>query len=132
MKEAEEMYERYMKPGSEYQFRLLIVLKESGEPIGTIGFYNYVNFHMRATIGYDLLREYWGNGYMTEAVNAMIDYGFKRLGLIRIEATVDPENKASVRVLERAGFELEGHMRKRYLYKDRFHDELMFGIVKEE
>jgi ribosomal-protein-alanine N-acetyltransferase len=132
MNEAEEMYERFLKPGSENQFRLLILLKKSKEPIGTIGFYNYVNFHMRATIGYDLLKEYWGNGYMTEAVRAMINYGFEELGLMRIEATVEPENKASVRVLERAGFQLEGRMRKRYLYKDRFHDELFFGIIKEE
>ena len=57
MKEAEVMYERFLKPGSENQLRLLITLKESGEPIATIGFYNYVNFHMRATIGYDLLKE---------------------------------------------------------------------------
>ena len=87
---------------------------------------------MRATIGYDLLKEYWGNGYMTEAVKAMINYGFEELGLMRIEATVEPANTASVRVLERAGFQLEGKLRKRYLYKDRFHDELVFGIIKEE
>ncbi len=131
-KEAEEMYENFMKSGSEYHFRLMIELKENDKPIGTIGFYNYVNFHMRADLGYDPLKEYWGNGYMTEAVKALIDYGFERLGLIRIEATVDPENKASIRVLERTGFQLEGTMRKRYLYKDRFHDELIYGILKEK
>jgi ribosomal-protein-alanine N-acetyltransferase len=132
MKDAEKMYERYLKPGSETHFRLVIELSETGESIGTIGFYNYTSLHMRAEMGYDLLKEYWGQGYMSEAVRGMINYGFDQLGLIRIEATVDPENKASVRVLERTGFQLEGTMRKRYFYKDKWHDELFFGLVKEE
>lgn len=131
-KEAEEMYERYMKPSSETHFRLIIELQETGEPIGTIGFYNYTNFHMRAQIGYDLLKEYWGQGYVSEAVLGVINYGFEEVGLIRIEATVDPENKASIRVLEKTGFKHEGTMRKRYLYKDKLHDELWYGIIKDE
>jgi ribosomal-protein-alanine N-acetyltransferase len=132
MKDAEKMYERYLKPGSETNFRLVIELSETGESIGTIGFYNYTNLHMRAEMGYDLLKEYWRQGYMSEAVRGMINYGFDQLGLIRIEATVDPENKATVRVLERTGFQLEGTMSKRYFYKDKWHDELFFGLVKEE
>lgn len=132
LKDAEEMYERYLKPGSETHFRLIIGLLGTGEPIGTIGLYKYTSQHMRAEMGYDLLKEHWGQGYMSEAVRGIINYGFVQLGLIRIEATVDPENKASIRVLEKTGFQLEGNMRKRYFYKDKWHDKLFFGLVKEE
>ena len=129
MKEAEELYEKFIKPGSENHFRLLIKLKENGEPIGTIGLYNFTIIHMRAELGYDLLKEYWGNEYMTEAVKALIDYGFGRLGLVRIEASVDSENVASIMVLERTGFQLEGNMRERNFYKGKFHDERFYGLL---
>jgi RimJ/RimL family protein N-acetyltransferase len=129
--EAMEMYEGYLKPGFESHFRVIIEKKDTETPIGTIGFYKYSETHKRAEMGYDLLKEYWGNGYVTEAVRAISDYGFNDLGLIRIEATVDPENSRSIRVLERTGFKHEGTLLKRYYYRGSFHDELYYGIIKE-
>ena len=130
-KEAEEMYEHYMKPGSETHFRLLIELNRTTEPIGTIGLYKYNSDHRRAEIGYDLLKEHWGQGYMSEAVQSIIMYGLEELGLIRIEATVDPENTGSIKVLERNGFKHEGTLVKRYHYKGKWRDEYYYGLVKE-
>ncbi|RLI02029.1 N-acetyltransferase [Candidatus Bathyarchaeota archaeon] len=131
LKEAKEMYVRYMKPGSDTHFRVIIELTSTTEPIGTIGFYNYITDYRRAEMGYDLLKEYWGQGYMSEAVQAIIKYGFEELGLVRIEATVDPENIRSIKVLERNGFKHEGTLRKRYYYSGKWRDELFYGLIKE-
>ena len=129
--EAVEMYESYLKPGFDDHFRVIIENKDTGTPMGTIGLYKYSENHRRAEMGYDLLKEYWGNGYISEAVRAITNYGFNDLGLIRIEATVDQENSRSIRVLERAGFKHEGTLLKRYYYRGRFHNELYYGIIKE-
>ena len=129
--EAREMYESYLRPGFENHFRVIIEDKETGTFMGTIGLYKYTSAHKRAEIGYDLLKDYWGNGYITESVRAIINYGFNDLGLIRIEATVDPENSRSIRVLERTGFKHEGTLLKKYYYNESFHDELVYGLIKE-
>ena len=127
--ESMEMYEKFMKPGGEGRFR--VIIERLGTPIGTIGMYGYSKEHKRAEMGYDLMREHWGNRYMTEAVEALVSYGFDTLGLERIEATVDPENGASIRILEKNGFKHEGTLRKRFHYKGGWHDELCYGRLKD-
>ena len=63
-------------------------------------------------IGYWLARPYWNKGIITIVVKKLCDIGFNNWGLKRIEATVFIHNDASCRVLEKAGFELEGIFRK--------------------
>jgi ribosomal-protein-alanine N-acetyltransferase len=130
--EAIDLYDKFMKPGSPTHFRLGVELKETQELVGTLGFYAYNKEHKRAEMGFDLLKSHWGKGIMTEAVRALIRYGFEEMELNRIEATVDPENIRSIRLLERMGFMKEGRLRKRHFYKVRYHDELVFGILKED
>ena len=129
--EAAEMYENYLKPDFDDHFRVIIEKKDTGIPMGTIGLYKYSENHKRAEIGYDLLKEYWGNGYISEAVRAITNFGFNDLGLVRVEATVDPENTRSIHVLKRTGFKHEGTLKKKYYYKGAYHDELVFGLIKE-
>jgi ribosomal-protein-alanine N-acetyltransferase len=130
--DAEQMYKTYLKPGFPNHFRVVIELKETDEPVGTIGLYYYTKENRRAEMGYDMLKEHWGMGLMTEAVEEILRYGFEELDLNRIEATTDSENAASNRVLERAGFTLEGRLRERDIYKDNIHDELFFGLLARE
>ncbi|TKI91645.1 GNAT family N-acetyltransferase, partial [Bacillus wiedmannii] len=68
--------------------------------------------HKRAEIGYELDDTYWGQGYATEALQAILTYGFETLQLIRIAAVVYVENKASQKLLSKAGFQEEGLLRK--------------------
>lgn len=70
-----------------------------------------------AHIGYWIDRFYAGRGYVTEAVKVMTAFGFEELGLHRIEISMRPENAASIRVAEKAGFSFEGE-RKRYIHID--------------
>ena len=93
-------------------FRWGIEKKGTGQLIGTCGFHLINNHHKRAEIGYELDDTYWGQGYASEALQAILAYGFETLQLIRIAAVVYVENKASQKLLSKAGFQEEGLLRK--------------------
>lgn len=80
--------------------------KRSGELVGTSGYHCWVTEpERRAEIGFDLSKAYWGFGYMTEALKPVLAYGFGPMNLERIEATVEPGNARSRRLLEKLGFQ---------------------------
>ncbi|WP_404468927.1 GNAT family N-acetyltransferase [Sutcliffiella horikoshii] len=85
-----------------------------------------------AEIGYYFGPEYWGNGYAVETVNALLEFGFTDLGLHRIFAKCDFENIGSINVLSKAGFRLEGELKKESKIKGEWRDSLLFAILEEE
>lgn len=101
------------------------------ELIGGIGVHIQDDVHRRsAEIGYWLGETFWGRGIATRAVDAMTDYAFATYPIVRIYAHVFEGNPASARVLEKAGYECEGRLRKS-VYKDgRLLDQLVYGIVR--
>jgi [ribosomal protein S5]-alanine N-acetyltransferase len=74
----------------------------------------------------------WGKGYATESCKAIVDYGFATLHLNRIEASVDPENMASVAVLEKLGMQPEGLLRERVICNGQQRDRTMYGLLKKD
>ncbi|MBB6453180.1 ribosomal-protein-alanine N-acetyltransferase [Salirhabdus euzebyi] len=95
-----------------------IYTKEESVFIGTCGFH-YIresNGSLSAEIGYDLSKTFWGNGYMIEAVKAMNEFGFKEMGLSLIDATVEPNNEKSIKLLEKLGFTKEEEIKDGLLY----------------
>ena len=80
-----------------------IFLKESDQPIGTVGFIQWDREARRGEIGFILMNTYTGKGYMTEACRAALDFGFRGMGLEGVEAKSFPNNAASLRVLEKIG-----------------------------
>ncbi len=86
---------------------LAIELRDSGALIGCIGFERDAD-EGEASIGYWIGRPYWGQGYATEAIGALVGLAFGRLGLHRLTASVVPENHASARTLGKAGFRAAG------------------------
>ncbi|WP_235074858.1 GNAT family N-acetyltransferase [Paenibacillus alvei] len=109
-----------------------IYCKQSERLIGTCGFGNWNQQHARAEIGYALSRSCWGHGLMTEVVNKVIRYGFTSMKLVRIEARCYPDNTASIRVLEKCGFQQEGVLRKHIFAKGRYEDVHLFSIINED
>ena len=101
--------------------------KITGNLIGTCGFHCWEKEEDScAEIGYDLEKQCWGKGIMREVLSVVIDYGFRKMELNRIEATVDPENHRSRALLERLGFLREKELRKNLicyyiLAKDRIY-----------
>lgn len=109
-----------------------ITLKPENRCIGYCGFYAYASLFKRAEIGYALCQEFWGKGIVPEACQALVEYGFKELGLERIEATVYPENKGSVRVLEKLGMKLEGVLRNHVIREGRCRNRLIYSLLRNE
>lgn len=100
--------------------------------IGTVTLYNLSFDNRRAEMGYALGRAHWGNGYMHEALQTLLGYAFGVLDLHRIEADVDPRNGASIRTLERLGFQREGYLRERWQVDGEIQDALFYGLLRHE
>ncbi|MCK4299633.1 MAG: GNAT family N-acetyltransferase [Planctomycetes bacterium] len=123
---------RASKDRPRLSFTLALTLREGGDVIGCCSLVVSSAEHREGHIGYSLIQQYWGQGYATEAGRLLVKFGFQRLGLHRIFATCDPENRASARVLEKAGMQLEGRMRSHRFVKGRWRDSLLYAILEEE
>jgi len=109
-----------------------IALRDSGKVIGTIGFMWVQMDNRSAEVGYSLSRKYWNQGYMSEALQAIVDFGFTRLNLNRIEAQHECDNPASGHVMLHAGMQHEGTLRQRIYNKGRFVDVDLYAIVRSD
>jgi ribosomal-protein-alanine N-acetyltransferase len=110
-----------------------ITCKDDRLVIGSCGYYGFHTWHMRASIGYELAHPFWRQGIMTEALSAIIDLGFKEMGLNRIDAVVMPENVASIKLLEKLGFCNEGLLREYENWGSKgFADLCMLSLLRRE
>ena len=107
-----------------------IVLKENQHFMGRIQMQSD-EVH-RAGVGYQLGKQYWGNGYATEALRAVIAYLFEQTTVNRIDAATWSENTASARVLEKAGMCFEGLARQRRFAKGALRDIKFYAILRED
>jgi RimJ/RimL family protein N-acetyltransferase len=129
--QAEESIKSTMaarEDGSEARFG--IELLATGELIGNAGLHHFFAQNRRCDIGYALASKYWGQGYVTEALRALIRHGFDALDLNRIEADIDPRNIGSARVLEKLGFRKEGYMPERWFVFGEFADTVNYGLLR--
>jgi len=116
---------------SPFQFKTFIVEKKDGSKIGYIPHYNsYLGTGKLLEIGYAIAPSERGKGYCTEAVQLMVDYLFLSMDVSRVQATISIKNKASERVLEKAGFTREGTIRKTSRGARR--DAYLYSILREE
>ncbi len=88
--------------------------------------------HRSAEIGFTLSSEHWGNGYATDAVDALLNALFTDLPITRVEGLVHPDNVASAMVLERTGFVYEGQKRLSYWVGDDNSDDRIYGLTRED
>jgi [ribosomal protein S5]-alanine N-acetyltransferase len=109
---------------------LAIILDECNKIIGTFGFIDYSKYNNRAEIAFELLEDYHKKAYMTEAITALLEYGFNELELNRVEAFVYPSNLASQKLLEKLGFEKEGLLKKRSFQRGQYRDMIAYGLLK--
>lgn len=109
-----------------------ITLKGNSKLLGIIGHYRIKPEHYRSEIGYMLLPDYQGKGIITEAIKAVVAYGFDQMKLHSIEAIIDPANTASAMVLEKNGFVKEAHLRENECYNGKFLDTVIYGLLESE
>jgi RimJ/RimL family protein N-acetyltransferase len=118
------------KPRTNYE--LAITIKATGELVGGCGINLTRPVRKEGVIGYCLNKAHWGKGYGTEAARALLGFGFARLALHRIFALCDPQNIGSNRVLEKAGMTLEGRLREDSPVRGKWHDTMIYAILKRE
>ena len=127
-----EWYERIRK-AKEREKVFSIVENSTSALVGFIGLHKINHRNGHAELGYFLGKEHWGKGYGSEAVKLALDYAFRWLNLRKVYARVCEPNVASIRVLEKNGFELVGRLRKHHHVPGYgFVDELIFERFREE
>lgn len=112
---------------------LAFAITIDNKAIGSIGAFRQKNIHRHtAEIGYYIAKEYWGKGLMTEAVKQICSYIFDKSNIVRIYAEPFSYNKASCRVLEKAGFLYEGTLRSNAIKNGKTIDMLMYSRLKTD
>jgi len=115
------------------QKRFQIEEKATGGIVGSCDFHNYYFLHNRAELGYGLTtEEAKQKGFITEAVKAIIKYGFEQMGLNRIEAFAGKWNIPSLKILKGAGFKEEGVLRSHFLKNGVYEDSVCFSLLRDE
>ena len=103
-----------------------------GAMVGDCAFYLSANDPRQGEIGMTLARAHQGQGFATEAVARLLDYLFGELDLHRVRANCDPENTASIRLLERIGMRHEGRWVQSLWFKGRWADEDWYAMLRQE
>lgn len=127
---------KYQNGYASYNRSFLLFLlseKTSNTIIGRCGLHNWNKEHNRAEIGYNMLDEnFKEQGFMTEAVRAIIDYGFNTLKLHRLEALVGSNNAPSLKIIENNHFIKEGLLRQHFYVADKYEDSVVFSLLRNE
>jgi len=108
-----------------------VTQKENDKCIGIMGFYRTQPEHFRTELGYMILPEHWGKGYVTEAVKTLLNFAFNTLNFHSIEAVIDARHTASERVLKKVGFEKEAHFKENFYYNNEFTDTKIYSLLKQ-
>lgn len=113
-------------------FEFGIELRENKKLIGTIHL-SEINYKNKdANIGFWLSKKYWGKGLAKEALNLILNFGFKKLKLKRIQARVLHKNIRARNLLKSSGFKLEERLRKKTFFKNKWYDDLIYGLLREK
>src|SRR3954451_12216810 len=113
-------------------YDLAVVLRAEDRLVGRCGIGMSDEDGRQAMLWYTLHRDYWGRGYTTEAARALVEFGFRELGLHRVWADCDPANVGSYRVMEKLGMRREAHLRENYWIKGGWTDSLIYAILARE
>lgn len=98
--------------------------------IGSAGLHRWNREAHYAEISCDVAHPYWGHGYGQEAMQRILDFGWNRMKLNRIEASVVTGNNRSIHVMEKLGFKQEGTLRQRLLKGGKYYDVHIFGLLR--
>ena len=129
--ELEKFYER--AAGSPDQIILAIIDNETDQHIGNVKIGPISWVHRKATLGILVgEKQLWRRGIGIEATRLMVEYGFFRLNLRRIELGVYAEHEAAVRCYERVGFQVEGTSRKALFHEGEYKDHLHMGLLRTD
>lgn len=133
MDEVNALIDKYIgRSQSGYYYRWAVILKETGECIGQIAYFLVDGNNDFAEIEYCIGAAFQGRGYATEATKAVIDYGFDRIGLNKVQICVRPSNTGSRKVIEKCGLNEDGILREFFFRDGGYEDRMYFSILRSE
>ena len=112
------------------QLRLIIESAESAQTVGMIDLFDFDAFHQRGGVGIIIHQDYRQRGYAFDALNSFAEYCFSNLALKQLYANISESNKASIRLFEKAGFDLIGIKKAWRKTKDGFEDERLYQRLR--
>lgn len=124
--------ENFLKKYAKLKSSKIFAIEYNGVYVGNIGLHKGTDVYRKsAEIGYFLGEPFWNLGIMTTAVNIICDYGFKKMDIVRIHAGIFEFNTASMRVLEKCGFEKEAVLKKAIIKNGLIYDEIRYAKIIE-
>jgi len=133
MAQAEEMLATAARDYADGSgLRYGIVVRATSELVGVASLFAFNRDSRRCELGYVLGSRHWRQGFVGEALVAVLGHAFGALGMNRIEADIDPRNSASGRVLDKLGFRQEGFMPERWIVAGETADTAFFGLLRRD
>ena len=131
MNNTRAFVEEKIREARQQEFLLMMIHNEQGKLVGMAQIKNFERFVKKCEVSYFIDKEHTNQGHASRAIQELVQYTFSRMDMEKIYCRIDPDNKASIRVAEKAGFELEGRLRKEFKTGDgEIIDVLYYGIVK--
>ncbi len=113
-------------------FQFVIIDKETQKIVGDLGIHFIDSENKQAEIGCTLNKDLQNKGFATESVKKVIDYLFNKLNKHRIFTSIDPDNKNSIRLVERIGFRKEAHFIESLLINGKWVDDLIYALIEKD
>ncbi len=127
--EEEQWYEGYIKNNKDKIFAIEV----EGEHIGNIGLHGIDWVNRKAELGIMIgEKEYWGEGYGTDAITTLLRYAFTRMNLHRVQLRVFEYNERAIRCYKKCGFTEEGVMRDDRFKDGMYHNTIFMSILRSE
>ncbi len=126
--EADELINFYFQPEPRMQHRWILNLKSNSAKIGTCGFHCWDKNKDCVEIGYDLQKEYWGQGLMMEALKAILDFAKSEMMVRQVYAHIFVDNTKSIRLVERLGFTYNGET-KNYQFRNEQYLHYIYSLI---
>jgi RimJ/RimL family protein N-acetyltransferase len=113
-------------------FQFVIIEKETQKIVGDLGIHFFDSDNKQVEIGCTLNKNFQNKGYAAESVKRVIDYLFKELNKHRVIASIDPDNKSSIRLVERIGFRKEAHFVESLCINGKWVDDLIYALIEKD
>ena len=125
---------KYLRDSIKSKSRVILAIEtKDRRHIGSVGLENINTDHNRATFGIFIGdKNYWNHGLGSEAGRLIIDYGFSKLRLHRIELGVLEYNPRAMKVYKRLGFKKEGVKREHILFRGKYYDDIHMGLLRSK
>jgi [ribosomal protein S5]-alanine N-acetyltransferase len=130
--ETEQRIQRSLAFHATWQATWAVLTKDQGSFVGTVNYHARQSWNRRLAVGWILVPEFWGRGYMQEAMQVLIAHCFGPLGTHRMEAEIEPENLRSAQLATRFGFQREGLLRDRAFVSGQPRSVWMYALFRPD